>query len=127
MSFKADTDDLRESPMLTLIEALIGKGKTLSIYDSNVSLSQLTGTNRDYLENAIPHIASLLKPSIAATLADAELLLIGYDSPEFEALPQLKQEGQLLINFSAALRPEFFSGDGLTVEQLPSPELAEEV
>ena len=109
MSFKADTDDLRESPMLTLIEALIGKGKTLAIYDSNVSLSQLTGANHDYLENTIPHVASLLKPSIAAALADAELLLVGYNSPEFQALPKLKREGQRLIDFSTALKPEYFA------------------
>ena len=111
MSFKADTDDLRESPMLTLIETLIGKGKRLAIYDSNVNLARLTGANRDYLERTIPHIASLLKPSMQAVIDDAELLLIGYDSKEFESLTTLARPDQPSINFSDPLQQAYFKAN----------------
>lgn len=110
MSFKADTDDLRESPMLDLIEALMGKGKRLAVYDSNVSLARLTGTNRAYLEQTIPHIAELLKPTVAEAITDAELVLVGYHSGEFDGLESRLADGQQLIDFSDPLRPAFFTG-----------------
>lgn len=108
MSFKADTDDLRESPMLTLIETLIGKGKQLAIYDSNVSLARLTGANRDYLERTIPHIASLLKPTLTQVVAEAEVLIVGYGSAEFDALASLVRPEQRIIDFTDPLRPAYF-------------------
>lgn len=86
MSFKAGTDDLRESPMVSLIETLIGKGCDIRIYDRNVRLARLTGANRDYIMNHIPHISRLLVDDIDAVLAHGEVLVVGNGDPEFAAI-----------------------------------------
>lgn len=82
-SFKAGTDDLRESPVVEVIERLIGKGYDLKVYDRNVSMAALTGANRDYILNHIPHISRIMVDSIDDVMAHAEVLLIGNGAPEF--------------------------------------------
>jgi GDP-mannose 6-dehydrogenase len=77
LSFKDATDDLRESPMVELCERLIGKGFTLKIYDPNVSLARLTGANKDFIENRIPHLSVLLADSLDELLEHAEVCVIG--------------------------------------------------
>ena len=92
-SFQAGTDDLRESPMVALIEMLIGKGYEVSVYDRNVSLAKLTGANRAFIEQEIPHIGKLMRDDIARVVADSELLLIGNKGPEFkDALADLRDD-----------------------------------
>lgn len=86
ISFKAGTDDLRESPLVTLVERLIGKGYALRIYDRNVHLSRLLGANRAYIEGAIPHIADILSDDMEAVLAHGDLVIIGNPAPEFKFL-----------------------------------------
>ena len=83
-AFKAGTDDMRESPMITLIETLIGKGYDLSLYDSNVLLSKLMGKNKDYIIGHIPHISRLLKEDIEEVIASSEVIVIGNKSKEFK-------------------------------------------
>jgi GDP-mannose 6-dehydrogenase len=83
-SFKAGTDDLRESPVVEVIERLIGKGYDLKVYDRNVNMAALTGANRDYILNHIPHISRIMVDSIDAVMAHAEVLLIGNGAPEFK-------------------------------------------
>lgn len=77
LSFKPGTDDLRESPLVELAERLLGKGYDLRIYDATVSLSQLVGANREYIEDRLPHLAELLTASVDEVLQHAEVCLVG--------------------------------------------------
>jgi GDP-mannose 6-dehydrogenase len=98
-SFKAGTDDLRESPLVELIERLIGKGYDLRLYDANVSLAALTGANKSYILDAIPQIGSLLVESIDEALAHGEVIIVGNRAPEFTAVPPKIQTHQHLVDF----------------------------
>ncbi len=98
MSFKAGTDDLRESPLVELIEMLIGKGYDVQIYDRNVSLARLHGANKAYIERGIPHIASLISNSLDEVLANNQVIVIGNKSPEFSSVPQRARQGQVIID-----------------------------
>jgi GDP-mannose 6-dehydrogenase len=89
LSFKPDTDDMRESPMVTLVESLIGKGLIIRILDSNVAIAKLTGANRRYIVEEIPHISMLMCDSMDDLLDNSEVLVMGSDSDE--ALDVLKQ------------------------------------
>ena len=77
LSFKAATDDLRESPHVQLVKRLLGEGREIRIWDDNVSLGRLIGSNREYIEQVIPHIGSLLNANLAEVLSDAEVVVIG--------------------------------------------------
>ncbi len=97
LSFKAGTDDLRESPVVTLVEKLLGKGYDLRIYDRNVSLAAIIGANKRYIEQVIPHISSLLVPEIGDVLGHAETLVVGNNAPEFrEALQRVRPQQQVV-------------------------------
>jgi GDP-mannose 6-dehydrogenase len=98
LSFKAGTDDLRESPQVALVERLIGKGYDLRIYDRNVHLARLVGANRTYIEQVIPHIADLLSDDLEATVAHGDLVLIGNPAPEFNELPALLRNDQGVLD-----------------------------
>jgi GDP-mannose 6-dehydrogenase len=97
-SFKAGTDDLRESPIVILAEALLGKGISLCIYDKNVSLAKLVGANKEYIEKQIPHLSSLLCSTIDEVILKSEVIVVGNQSPEFvEALAQTRPD-QIVID-----------------------------
>jgi GDP-mannose 6-dehydrogenase len=96
LSFKDGTDDLRESPMVMLVESLIGKGMDVKIYDRNVSRSGLIGANRAYLEQTIPHIWSLMSPTIDEVTASSDTIVVGSKSEEIRDLKQ--QNGQVVID-----------------------------
>ncbi len=97
-SFKAGTDDLRESPMVILAEALLGKGVSLCIYDKNVSLAKLVGANKQYIETQIPHLSSLLCHTIDEVIERSEVVVVGNPAPEFvDAVKQCRAD-QIVID-----------------------------
>lgn len=98
LSFKAGTDDLRESPLVSVTEALIGKGFDVMIYDRDVSIARLVGANKDYIEKEIPHIASLMTDDLHRAVAHGEVLVIGNRSSEFDGLPDLLRKGQTVVD-----------------------------
>lgn len=97
-TFKAGTDDLRESPVIEVIERLIGKGYDLRLYDRNVNLAALVGANRDFILNRIPHISRLMVASADEVVAHAQTILIGTPDPEFSGLPATLREDQCLLD-----------------------------
>jgi GDP-mannose 6-dehydrogenase len=97
-SFKAGTDDLRESPVVELTERLLGKGFDLRIYDSNVSIARIHGANRDYILNHIPHISRLMVSSIDEVLSHADTIVIGNAAPEFRDVPKRLNGHQSVID-----------------------------
>lgn len=97
-SFKAGTDDLRESPVVEVIERLLGKGYDLRLYDRNVKLASLVGANRDYILNRIPHISRLMVERIEDILAFAETIVIGNAGKEFHGVVDRLRDGQVVVD-----------------------------
>jgi len=97
-SFKAGTDDLRESPMVDVIERLLGKGHDLRVYDKNVNMARLIGANRDYLLNHIPHISSLMVESVDEVLDHGQVIVVGSKAGEFEGLVERLRDDQILVD-----------------------------
>ncbi|HKA31938.1 MAG TPA: nucleotide sugar dehydrogenase [Candidatus Binatia bacterium] len=103
LSFKPATDDLRESPMVTLAETLIGKGCDVRILDRNVSLARLMGANRRYIEEEIPHISSLMCENVEELLAHAEVIVIGNADAEAAAALDAATPLQVVIDLTRGM------------------------
>lgn len=97
-SFKAGTDDLRESPVVELIERLIGKGYDVRVFDENVSIARLQGANRAFIQHEIPHIASLMVDSVEAIVEGSDIVVVGNRAPEFAGVADLARPGQVVID-----------------------------
>jgi GDP-mannose 6-dehydrogenase len=100
LSFKEGTDDLRESPVVTLAEQLIGKGYELRVYDRNVRLASLVGANREYILNHIPHIERLMVDRPEELLDHADVLVVAAASPEFQGLLRSLPAGKRIIDLA---------------------------
>jgi GDP-mannose 6-dehydrogenase len=98
LTFKPGTDDVRESPVVALVERLIGKGYRVSIYDRNLDLSNIIGANRHFLLNELPHIADLMRSSIEAVVAESDVIVIANNDASFAKVDQLATDGQVVID-----------------------------
>lgn len=98
LSFKPGTDDLRESPMVELVERLIGKGFNVRIYDANVNLSRLIGSNRFYINDKLPHVGELLVDDVNAVVEHGEVLIVGSRAPEIVNAVGLAAPEKFLID-----------------------------
>jgi len=99
LSFKPDTDDLRESPLVTLVEQLIGRGYMVRVFDAEVTMSRVFGRNREYIERTVPHITTLMTDSLEDLIATSELLVVGKRFPDLEAtLERCPQETQVVLD-----------------------------
>jgi GDP-mannose 6-dehydrogenase len=104
LSFKAGTDDIRESPIVHLVEALVGKGYHVNIHDENVEVSRLTGANKSFLERQLPHIATLMRASLKEVIAHSEVIVIGNAGASFRKVPELLRDDQILIDLVGITR-----------------------
>ncbi|MFX1555418.1 MAG: nucleotide sugar dehydrogenase [Promethearchaeota archaeon] len=84
-SFKPGTDDLRESPVVELIEKLIGKGYELRLFDSSVNIAKIYGANKKFIEQIIPHISSLMRSSVEEVIQNSDVVVIGHKTREFRS------------------------------------------
>jgi GDP-mannose 6-dehydrogenase len=114
-SFKAGTDDLRESPVIEIVERLLGKGYDLKIYDKNVHLASLVGANREFILNRIPHISNLMVETVDEVLDHSDTIVIGTGDPEFTSIPGKMREGQTLVDFVRIVNqyPDHVRCDGI--------------
>lgn len=109
LSFKAGTDDLRESPQVQLVKRLLGEGYEVKVWDEDVSLGRLAGSNRQYIEEVIPHIGSLLSADLDDVLRWGEVVIIGNKSARKDVLSRLLGPDQIvvdLVNLDKKFRPD---------------------
>jgi GDP-mannose 6-dehydrogenase len=99
LAFKENTDDLRESPVVQLLEQLIGKGRQMRIHDPHIQLDRIYGSNQQYLLNAIPHIGRLMEPSLDALLGWASHIVIA-QKPSAEAREKIAASGLPVLDLA---------------------------
>jgi len=98
LSFKAGTDDLRESPLVQLAEALLGKGYQLSIFDRNVEYARVHGANKEYINSRIPHVSSLLKSNLQDVVDGADVMVVGNKDRQFEQVLNNLPESKIAVD-----------------------------
>ena len=98
LSFKQGTDDLRESPIVTVIERLLGKGLRLAIYDRDVQLARVFGANKEYIEGEIPHISELMHPDLQGVMSFSDVIVIANKSEEYRGITDTLRTDQTVID-----------------------------
>ena len=104
LSFKAGTDDVRESPVVPLIETLVGRGYEVTVYDEKVEPEKLVGANRTFLERELPHIASLMRRTVNDVLSASEVVVLANSSPEFGQVADSLREDQILVDLVGVVK-----------------------
>jgi GDP-mannose 6-dehydrogenase len=116
LSFKQGTDDLRESPIVTVIERLLGKGLRVLIYDRDVQLARVFGANKEYIEREIPHISELMRPELESVVSASEVIVIANKAKEFLGIASSLRNDQTIIDlvrlFDSAPPAGNYSGIG---------------
>lgn len=110
LAFKAGTDDLRESPVVALCEYLIGKGYSLRIYDPNVSLAAIYGSNKAYIEKEIPHIHALMCDNLQQLIEHSEVVVLANRNEQIEQYAHCFREDQAVIDLARTLAPNAIRG-----------------
>ncbi len=105
LSFKSGTDDLRESPSVQLVKRLLGEGCQIQIWDREVALGRLVGSNREFIEKQIPHIGALLSGDLEAVVAPAELIVVITKAIDTETLLSLRRPGQVIVDLRSPVVP----------------------
>ena len=103
LSFKAGTDDLRESPILRVIGTLVGKGYDVRLHDPSIDMERVLGANRRFVEDELPYLPERLRPSLDDVLAHAEVVVIGNRSAEYRTIGPRLRKGQIVVDLVAAL------------------------
>jgi GDP-mannose 6-dehydrogenase len=116
LSFKSDTDDLRESPIVSLIEQLIGKGYEIKVYDKNVSLTHLMGANKEFIEREVPHIAKLMCSSVKDVLDKTDVVVIGNKAEEYKSIFGEHRNGHRIIDLSGMGEDQNFNLEEVNYE-----------
>ena len=98
MSFKAETDDLRESPIVQVVSTLIGKGYELCIFDRNISWEKLFGSNLGFLEHELPYARNLKADSVDEVLRRSDVIVVANGASEFRSVPSRMREDQTLVD-----------------------------
>jgi GDP-mannose 6-dehydrogenase len=99
LSFKHGTDDLRESPILEVIETMIGKGFRVGIYDEFVSIARLVGANKEYIQKEIPHVATLMRSSAEELVRESDVIVVSNASEKFsQPLRQGTRPDQIIVD-----------------------------
>jgi GDP-mannose 6-dehydrogenase len=115
LAFKANTDDLRESPSVPLVKQLLGEGKEVAIFDRAVNEAHLLGSNLSFIRRNLPHFESMMAPTADAALKGAELVVVSYASPEFREALERAPKGTRVLDLAGlfAEAPEGLSVDAL--------------
>ena len=103
LSFKAGTDDLRESPILRVIGTLVGKGYSVLLHDPNIDMERVLGANRRFVEDEVPYLPERLRTDLDEVLRESEVLIVGNRSAAYRAIGGRLREGQVLVDLAAAI------------------------
>jgi len=105
LSFKAETDDLRESPILRVIGTLVGKGYSLLLHDPNVDMERVLGANRQFVENQVPYLPERLRRDLGEVVEGSEVIVVANGAREYRAVGPLLKPGQVLVDLVRAVEP----------------------